>query len=119
MAPVSMSRDIRKKNDTLLKAVMAEWLRRWTRNKTIELPFSYCNFHFYSFNGKFKKSKILHLKRENMLYICSAKIDRCEQGSKLRGGISVRKFHLISDISLWIGHYTVVEKWHQFPCQGI
>ena len=54
-------------------------------HKTIELPFSYCNFHFYSFNGKFKKSKILHLKRENMLYICSAKIDRCEQGSNLRG----------------------------------
>ena len=25
-----MSRDIRKKNDPLLKAVMAEWLRRWT-----------------------------------------------------------------------------------------
>jgi hypothetical protein len=24
-------------------------------HKTIELPFSYCNFHFYSFNGKFKK----------------------------------------------------------------
>jgi hypothetical protein len=31
-----------------------------------------------------KKSKILHLKRENMLF-CSAKIDRCEQGSNLRG----------------------------------
>ena len=30
MTPVSMSRDIRKKNDTLLKAVMAEWLTRWT-----------------------------------------------------------------------------------------
>jgi hypothetical protein len=27
MTPVSMSRDIIKKNDPLLKAVMAEWLR--------------------------------------------------------------------------------------------
>ena len=30
MTPVSMSRDIRTKNDPLLKAVMAEWLTRWT-----------------------------------------------------------------------------------------
>ena len=43
-------------------------------HRTIELPFSYCNFHVYSFNGKLKKkSKILHLKRENMLF-CWAKI---------------------------------------------
>ena len=34
--------------------------------------------------GNLKKSKILHLKNENMLF-CWAKIDRCEQGSNLRG----------------------------------
>jgi hypothetical protein len=34
-------------------------------HKTIELPFSYCNFHFYSLNGKLKKkSNITFEERE-------------------------------------------------------
>jgi hypothetical protein len=28
-------------------------------HKSIELPSSYCNFHFYSFNGKFKKKIVI------------------------------------------------------------
>ena len=55
-------------------------------HKTIELPFSYCNFHVYSFNGKFKKKKVkYYIGREKICYFARQKFDRCEQGSNLRG----------------------------------